>query len=583
MQRNFLIFLTLSAALIGGCGDPPLSKSDATAASDVGLVVNGDVSAEEAGADGGSDNGDDVATADTAVADSVPTDAPAVDAAASDAPVADIPIVDTLSPDDTGDDVALQTFEVVGSVPADGSAGLAQPLIFTIEFNDVVKGESFTPYTAFVKTSTGDEVAGSWLTTEKKVTFTASASVPFATRINVTLTNLIQAKKGNSLQDQKLLHFYTMAMPKMEPYAKLAARYAPTIRQGLNDGGPKYDVMRAIDFDDNWNLSDNLKNTALVDPVPTVAWSVIESQSHFYIFYVFYWPSRIALDAGVAYDNDSAGSLVTIEKYPVERPVALTTYFKAKGDEEMWTWITSESGLPSAKNPFIRGVLAQDQLFPKAGDPLDQFGCESVANCVPRRYPAYLTAGNHQSCLWLDGGDAGAKQCVNNAFTQSNLIAIDFKPSDKPIAIKAKGANPPLTALYGLQHLDASWWPHRDEAGETALFADSTFQYVGPPGRPAGPKQSIGGKFFNKNADFSRPPWAWRWLPTSLSQSYYDMPRGTPFYDPAFALFERLGGDDKKLPVWNPTTKTGFSQDYCLQAFFQIDKRDEANCLYKWP
>jgi len=565
-----------------------LAKSDASAASDVALVVNGDISAQETGADAGSDSGGDVASVDSSASDTAPSDASQadsapVDAAPTDAAVADVSVADALSPDDAGDDISMQAFELVGSAPTDGADGLAQPIIFTLEFNDIVKGESFTPYTAFVKTSTGDDVPGNWLTTDKKVTFTASANAPFATRIDVTLTNLIQAKKGNSLQDQKLLHFYTAPMAKLQPYAKLAARYAPAIRQGLNDGGPKYDVMRAIQFDDNWNLSDNLKNTGLLDPVPMVAWSVIESQSHFYVFYVFYWPSRIAMDAGVAYDNDSAGSLVTIEKYPVERPVALTTYFKAKGDEEMWTWITSESGLPSAKNPFIRGVLAQDQLFPKSTDPLDLLGCEGIANCVPRRYPAYLTGGNHQSCLWLDGGDASAKQCVNNAFTQSNLIAIDFKPSDKPIAIKAKGANPPLTAVYGLQHLDATWWPHRDEAGETALFADSTFQYVGPPSRPAGPKQSIGGKFFNKNADFARPPWAWRWLPTSLSQSYYDMPRGTPFYDPAFALFQRLGGDDKKLPVWNPTTKTGFSQDYCLQMFFQIDKRDEANCLYKWP
>jgi hypothetical protein len=53
------------------------------------------------------------------------------------------------------------------------------------------------------------------------------------------------------------------------------------------------------------------------------------------------------------------------------------------------------------------------------------------------------------------------------------------------------------------------------------------------------------------------------------------MPRGTPVYDPAWALLQRLGG---QIPGYDATAKTGLSLDFCLHPFWFIDLRDTPAC-----
>jgi hypothetical protein len=288
---------------------------------------------------------------------------------------------------------------------------------------------------------------------------------------------------------------------------------------------------------------------------------------------VFFWPHRNAVAPAPALDNDVAGSLVTVAKWPQEHPVALTTYFKTKADEQMWLWVTQESGWP--KTTFVRGVLPQAQLFPPA-DAKDTFGCEGLTDCTPKRYPAYLNAGTHQSCLWTDPGESGVLSsplCVTSAAVKATLQWIDYVPGSKAQVATAAG-NPGPVVTYALQSLHATWWPHRDEAGPGGLWTDALFTYAPPENRPQGPKLGTGSKFLPAGDDFGRPPWAWQWKPAS-NASYYAMPRGTPFYDPAWALLQRLGG---QVPGYDAAAKTGLSLDFCLHPFFFVDLRDTPAC-----
>ncbi len=572
--------LFLSAVLaftLTACGDGGLiaHHGDATAAGNDLFVPKTDVLLG------------DGQSADTTADDTVtPPDGDQPDAPPpTDAHDQDATDQDTPQPIDVPEfDVPLDQFALVSHTPGDGETGVASPITVTMTFSATVKPESISANTIFVTTHGDKPVLGKFATNDKVVTFTSAGPVQAASRVQVRVTSVVQAKKGNSLPQEALFHFYTQPMPGLAPYEKLAARYAPTVRQGVNVDSPSADLLRSIDFDGDWNLSNNAKNTK---PAPTakVAWSVIETQSHFFITYVFYWAHRSALDSKLVFDNDTAGSIVAVAKYPTEHPVALTTYFKQKADEQMWGWVTAESGLvaPGAKTPsFLRAVLPQDQLFPKAAA-ADTYGCEGIAGCTPRRYPAYLTASTHQSCLWADAGDKSLYECDLSPAIQVDLKWIDYVPATTGQPASGNAGAPGPVYGYELQSLHEFWWPHRDEAGANAVFVDTTFTYAPPVDRPFGGGLPVGSKFLTSGSnDNGRPPWAWMWKP-GTNVSYYDMPRGTPFYDPSWALYMRLGGIDAKLPPFDATTKTGYSMDHCLHPFFFVDLRDSAPCKGSLP
>lgn len=579
-RAKFTTRLTLAATLLASCllscGDPPLAMKSATDAGHDGNNIAPDGQLQTA--DGTPTTGDAPAGSDTELTDAA--DVPGGDADATQPPIPDGQIADTAAPDvqsqpDASADVPLAPFTLLATEPTNGAMGNVQPFTVKLHFSAEVKAASIAAYTIAVTTQGGVPVAGKFATVDNDVTFTATDVLSPASRVEMVLGTLVQGQKGGALQQAVTLRWYTEGMPALAVYAKLAARYAPRLLQGVTDGN---DALRAVDLDGNWNANDNVKNAGGLDALATVGWSVIESPSHYFITYVFYWPHRKAVAPGVAADNDTAGSIVTVAKWPAEHPVALTTYFRAKADEQMWTWVTAESGWPKAT--YVRGILAEAVLFPKAKDAADTYGCEGIADCVPRRYPGYLTAGTHQSCLWSDPGESGGvlapAQCVTTGTVKSALQMLDYMPA--LVAQPAgKASNPGPVTAYALQSLHDAWWPHRDEAGPLGLWSDTLFNYEAPPGRPPGPKLATGSRFVSATDDFGRPPWGWQWKPAN-NISYYGMPRGTPFFDPAWALLQRLGGESTKVPAWDPGQKTGFSQDYCLHPFFFLDNRATAPC-----
>ncbi len=554
---------------LSACGDPPLSP--AALPKDVHDVQIGTTDLGFAALDGASE---ETATPDTLDEDAVQDVAAPPGDAQGPETVADVaPSPDAAKPLDTG----VQPFVFLSADPANGTANLAQPFTVTLQFNSKVKAEAAKATTIEVTTHGGTLVPGTFTAVEDKLTFTADAPISPASRIQMVLGTLVQAQKGASLQQAITLHWYVGPMANLAPYEKLAARYAPTLRQGVGSGDLQADSLRSLDFDGNWDASDNATNAATTAPLAQVGWSVIETQSHYFVTYVFFWPHRVAVAPAVALDNDVAGSLVTIAKWPKEHAIALTTYFKTKADEQMWLWVTQESGWP--KSTFVRGVLPEAQLFPPSSDPNDTYGCEGLSDCTPRRYPGYLSAGSHQSCLWIDPGDSGLSLptplCLTSPQVKATLKWIDYLPGLQGQTATAAG-NPGPTVTYGLQSLHGTWFAHRDEAGAGGLWVDTQFTYAPPAGRPQGPKIATGSKFQGKGDDFGRPPWAWMWNPKT-NVSFYEMPRGTPFYDPAWATVQRLGGD-KVLAGYDAAAKTGYSLDYCLHPFFFVDKRDTEPC-----
>jgi hypothetical protein len=566
-------YLAVLGMLLTGCGDPPIATS-----SDVNAdVAKLDVKKTDALGDAADDAEDDVATDDDAAI--VEDVADAGSDAGQDVPLSDGVFIFDGGPNEDsgpiGEDVAcgegkVTDFHIVTTDPPAGTADVANPFTFTVTFNTKVKAVVIGPNTVQVVVN-GAIIDGTYSVACNSFTFKASAPVLQASRVDVTLSPLVQAEIGYNLPNEQSFHFYVHGFDGMAPYEKLARRYAPTLRQAVASGNDKYDQLRAFDYDGDWQAGNNGVNFSKSPAIGQVGWSVIETQSHFFITYVYFWPHRTGVLAGVAFDNDAAGAIVTVARWPTEHPVAVSTWFKQKSMEEMWTWITSESGIP--KTGYVRGVLPQATLFPPAKD---GWGCEGIVGCKPQRYPAFLTSGNHQSCLWLDAGDS--LNCTNNASTQATLKWIDYAPGATPTEPTAADSPGPM-ATYGLTSTFETWWPRRQDVGTDGMWHDATFTYAPPTGRPAGVKMVVGGKFYNKDADASRPPWAWSWKGATPD----GLPTGTEVLDTAYAESKHFEDTKNPLGAFDAVKKTGWSQDYCFNPYLYIDLRVSANCLKSLP
>lgn len=568
-------------SLTSACGDaplPPLGTTDTV--SDTALTLDAKLDAKPAAtadagtaADSASDGqpADGLATADNGAADTSRADA------AADA-VAGADTTDAINQGDSdgsgsGADTAVQDFTLVSVSPANGTDGLAVDFSLTLTFSTKIKPESWTAYTVDVLVQGDSVLPVKFATNGNTATLTAKQPAPYASRIDVRLKPLVQSNQGVPLAETAL-RFYTTAHPQQDGYAQLAARFAPWVRQAV--AGPS-DLLRRIDLDGNWNAADNPANQAKTAALAEVAWAAVETHSHTYLTYVFYWPQRAGVAPGVPLDNDTAGAQVVVSRKD-GLPVALQTWFKAKGDEQMWLWLAAEAGWPT-KSKFIRATLPRDSLFPPADAAATECkaGAANPGQC-PRHFPAYLTAASHQSCLWMDKGELSDQQCVASELVKAGLNLLLYTPAAQATE-PGKPAVSGTPASYTLRPLLGSWWPHRDEAGSDGLFVDTQFTYTAAAGRPQGNKAPLGSRFVSaQGGDFGRPPWAWQWKPTTLSSSYYDLPRGTPFFDPAWLLWQRLGGEPVGLQPWNGQTKQGFSTDYCFNPYLGIDLRTTPAC-----
>ncbi len=569
--------------LLCGCDDPPLAPG-----------APGDVNDATFDVQGGDVKGQDGATADALATDQAgPADVPTDGGATTDSGKPDAsPLADTakLVIDVVKPDVVAKPLEVIKTVPAAGTKGVSHKVSFEVHFSAPLLDASIAEYTVFVRGPGGLPIAGDLKVKDATFTFTAAAAVAPASRVSVELTTLVQSTQGDTLAEMFTFNLYTAGYDKPAARAALAARYAPILLQGVDN--PKLDHLRSPAYDQDWDGSNNVANLDKFAPLARVGWAVVESQSHFFIHYAFYWPRRVATTSDLSFDNDVAGATVVVARYASEEPVALLTWFKNQFDEQMWAWTTKESGLvpkgvkPSAAN--VRQVLPTTSLFPTSSLQGDDFGCKGFASCKPRRYLAYLTAGSHQSCLWLDKGDNTYKQCQTDVYAKKNIKLIRYRPGAVATPSGGKPVPPdgvaPPTFVYELEPLFDHWFPHREEAGLATMFsAPISFVYKPPPGRPAGAPTPMATKFISvATADFGRPPWAWQWKPGTFT-TYYAMPLGTPFMDPAWALFQRLGGTAAGVGKFDPGTHKGLSMDYCFQPFLFIDLRDSAPCKGSLP
>ena len=90
--------------------------------------------------------------------------------------------------------------------------------------------------------------------------------------------------------------------------SKIAYQWAPIIFQHVNLKNPLRDMLCAINYDGDWNTSNNRINLRRFDLIPVVYYSLAETLTHYYILYCFYHADDLT------HENDLEGCLVIVDK-----------------------------------------------------------------------------------------------------------------------------------------------------------------------------------------------------------------------------------------------------------------------------
>jgi hypothetical protein len=515
-------------------------------------------------------------TEDEAVADLAPSDLQ------GDAPEA---TVDAETVDVAGEEIVFEDIlpdktppEVVKTEPANEQGGVAIPFVVKVTFSEAIRFKETVDKNNFQVTDINQQPINGDFTYDEPtftVTWTPKVGTVFmlATPYHVTLTTTIQDKAGNHLKDYYSFSFSTALPAKYdEDYKPLAAKYAPAIFQATAKAAPQFDYPTAYDFDGQWSAAAKENAIKKATGVPSwVYWDAVETKTHYFLRYAFYYPLHFGVSAGSdQFSNDLSGATVIVAKRPVPTPVAVETYFGRNDVEEIMSFITSDSGLipagGSRASYLYDGLMSRGELFPSD------------------RYLAYLTASSHQSCVWnfYPNEGPGANRCKLNDGIKATLSVVKYAYGDGAAGILQKDATTGFPAAaegisFGLRSLMGEWWVRRDHVGEGSIFS-ATYSYEAPEGHPGNGMllpQTFIDSIDPASDDKGRPSWAWAWNPgNGMFVPDADL-RGVYFLDPAYYFAKR-----HKVTIGvNPTTKEGYSDQYCFNPYLLVDQRGkDADC-----
>ncbi|MEZ4269275.1 MAG: Ig-like domain-containing protein [Myxococcota bacterium] len=566
-------------ASLGACGDESLEGLGDAAIGDLGFF-------------------DVDATQPDAVPDAVGDAVPDADASAEVKVDGAPDVVPDATPDaetveDTGPDLVEDNTPptVALTSPEQGQGDVSVPFKVTIVFSEAVSPNNIVNQTVKLYDVDDKEVpiviaiaADNMTVTLTPTTQNFMRASSYRARIQ---GSIISDFAGNKMVDPFELRFYTESYPAMDAHADLAARYAPRIVTDTTGAASRSRVPLAFDVDGDWvgtNTQAWLQKDA-AELVPAVYFDVAETTTHYFIHYTYLFPWAQTTDAALARANAVSGLMVTVEKArgeTAERPIAATTYWRQGTGESQAVFATTEGGIvgPLGKAQYgeVSDVLAQATLFPDG------------------HFSSYISP-TYESCAWIHTTNPGAfATCVLNEGVKASMSKLIFAYDPLgPTAISKENGWPndisdlvdeddkPLEYIgYELLPTLPTLWARRTAVGDALVYA-STFDYATEAGRP-GDGALLPDKFVDSinatDAQFGRPPWAWRHEPGT--GKLFGIKAGWLGMDPALYTCKRHGSvaGDSAVPTCGAATSTTFSTTYCFNGYAGIDARaDNPLCL----
>ncbi|MBL7065497.1 MAG: hypothetical protein ISS49_14990 [Anaerolineae bacterium] len=282
----------------------------------------------------------------------------------------------------------------------------------------------------------------------------------------------------------------TATLPARPPsYEELARHYAPVIRQGA---ASTQDFITAVDFDGDWVGNNNWENQPTGDLSACVYYSVVESETHWFLFYSLFHPRDYTYEwladghceSGGCHENDLESIQLTVEKdgTPFGRPKALETL--AHDSIYLYTFDDSVTG----NFLDVTGAAEQEQGHPVV----------------------YVEALGHG----IYGHSTGSS--LMQPYFGGVVTYRVGEQAEVPESTKDESVSYELVPIY------TTLWPRREDVGDGRTF-DGPFDYQGR----VLPK-SIDGEDFGP--DKANAPWGYGQATGGT------LSRGDWFLDPARAL-----------------------------------------------
>jgi hypothetical protein len=463
------------------------------------------------------------------------------------------------------------------SLPADGDGDVAVGVSIQLVFSEPVKNVDKNTVQLIGPDEEAVTVSFSKDATGQNWTVKPAAALRYASKYRVTVnfpTQVILDNAGNKFQGIAEFTFYTQTPTNVQKYDALASKYAPTIRLQTQDAA-MYDYPTAANLDSDWDLTDNkayLENPQTKQLRPAVHYTVIESESHYFIHYVAYWSVHNAPGVGgSAFQNETAGLTVVVEKWPTERPVEAITWFKEGASEYMRAFTTNESGILDANSD------AESQGISKAYDEVELF--------INNRVDLFFTSGEHASCLWDETEATGCDITSGDKALLTDEI-IEMEPGTVATTFSKNGTKWPKAtadatgtdqkAVYVLGDLLPAWWVRRTNVGTMFHNASSNLTYSTGATEPVVVTFPRWWVDADGDQGDGRAPWAAQWKPGDNTK-YIDLPIGLFFLDTANFLKQRHELSAYVNSEFNTQTKDGYSTNYCYNPYLEIDIRGTGN------
>ena len=303
----------------------------------------------------------------------------------------------------------------------------------------------------------------------------------------------------------------------------LAEHWSPGWYQDTDDTDAQADYIVAYDFDGDFKSENNWENlhTAAADLSAVIYWSMVETETHWYILYADFHPRDWTEDCdpllpfvnSPCHENDMEGAMVVVKKDGSPWGEFQVLYTEAHNFLHIFTNNTSITA--GSNLSFHPGLVSfEDGSHPEL----------------------YVESKGHGVCALLFEGGSHCQHPVTpgqNYFPGGDGIVYRFKG----VAEVPEGGNDQDVG-YALVPLETTLWTRRFDICDDGCTFDGNMNYMG-----VNFGKSFDGETWKDDA--ANPPWAW-----DDPADGVQVQRGDFFFRPAHTYLQHVNGQGETSQVY---------------------------------
>ncbi len=464
--------------------------------------------------------------------------------------------------------------QVVSVSPDIGQTGVSTNTLIAITFSEPVRAFGLEQKIVLSNADTLETVEFVAGQEGSVVTLQPTAPLLDGTPYQVLVTSQNSDERGNRLPDDYRWYFSTAVAPEAE-HARIAQEFAPVIYQEVDSNSVRGDAdfFTAIDFDGDFNASNNGAAFRDADLPMRAYYSVMETFTHVFVQYLYYFPAYHNINTNQTHEHDMTAVLVVLAR-----------------DGDDLRFVMSETGY---RSQFFGFAVEGEGIDDRNQGKLElTFPREALVD--GKRAPIYIGRNFHGACHWLWRPEgfaiSTAPWCIHDAeaFRDPDESAVFYPGGGSLVSQLDCDANDPNVCdpelgitcqetvctdeqgiraqSYSLEDFREDLWVRRiNISGNDQLFnGRSTYRPHESSGQRPGAGENRKYPATLESSDSNsrgEMPFIWE-APGAISAGQW-------WLDPAYSLSEsfRFGED-----------VDSFSTTYCYNPYFDIDQRGQDGC-----